>query len=101
MTSQKETMMRTCLFLLLALCACQASADGFRCGTRLVITGDSISRLTRACGQPDHSYKARVELGKRGARTRAAVTQWVYGRRGKRDVIVSVRGGMVVKIERS
>lgn len=92
--------MRTLLALLLALCAGQAHADGFRCGTRLVIIGDSISRLTRACGQPDRSYKARVELGKRGARTRAAVTQWVYDRRGKRDVIVSVRDGRVVRIDR-
>jgi hypothetical protein len=85
---------------LLIATALPAMAEGFRCGTRLVLTGDPVSRLTRACGQPDQTFRARVAIGKRGANREAAVTQWIYNRRGKPDMIVSVRGGKVVKIQR-
>lgn len=92
--------MRAFMLALLFAAATPAWPDGFRCGTRLVLIGDPVSRLTRACGPPDQTFKARVELGKRGARSHESVTQWVYGRRGKPDMIVSVRGGRVVKIQR-
>lgn len=93
--------MRLLIATLLVATAVPALAEGFRCGTRLVLTGDPVSRLTRACGPPDQTIKARVATGKRGALRETNVTQWIYSRRGKPDMIVSVRGGKVVKIQRA
>lgn len=85
------------LFIVLMLAALSAGADGFRCGTRLVLVGDTVARLTRACGSPDRTFRSRIKL--RGSS--APVTQWLYERRGKRAMIVSIRGGTVVRIERA
>ncbi len=76
----------------------EAQAGSFRCGTRLVVTGDPVSRLVRNCGQPDSKHKARESVGSRGNSRTTAVTNWVYDRGRKRDMIVSVAGGKVVKI---
>lgn len=92
--------MRYLALMSLALMFDKAAADGFRCGTRLVVTGDPVTRLTRACGQPDRTFRARINISRRGQQELAAVTQWVYARRGKRAVIVSILGGEVVHIER-
>ena len=75
-------------------------ADGFRCGTRLVLTGDPVSRLSAACGQPDDRYRAYIEVHENGRPRSLSVTQWVYPRRGKKPMIVSVRDSRVVRIER-
>jgi hypothetical protein len=75
-----------------------ARTDSFRCGTKLVVTGDPVSRLVRNCGQPKLKYRAREALGGRGAGTTTSVTHWVYGRGRKKDMVVSVRSGRVVKI---
>ena len=73
-------------------------AGSFRCGTRLVVTGDPVNRLVRHCGQPDSKHKARELVGERGTGRSTGVTNWVYERGRKRDMIVSVAGGKVVKI---
>ena len=88
------------LAMLLLMIHANAWADGFRCGTRLVLQGDPVSRLSQACGKPEDRFTARIELQEDGKRTHASVTQWVYQRRGKKPVIVSVRNGRVVGIDR-
>jgi hypothetical protein len=77
-----------------------ALADGFRCGTRLVLTGDPVSRLNQACGQPEERIKAHVDVQENGRQRSVSVTQWVYQRRGKKPMLVSVRNGRVVRIDR-
>lgn len=84
--------------LLLAWSAAQAA--GFRCGTRIVIIGDSVSRLVRSCGQPELKYKARETIREDGRRQTTGVTHWVYERGNRKDMVVSVRSGKVVKIAR-
>lgn len=91
---------RTMLCLTLALMTCQSMADGFRCGSRLVLTGDSVARLTRACGQPDSTFKARTEVNEQGRQKQVSVTQLVYQRGRNKDIIVSIRDGKVVQISR-
>lgn len=86
------------LALMLASIGITAEADSFRCGTRIVVTGDSIERLVKACGQPAYRYKAREDIGSRGSRQLASVTNWVYERGRRRSMIVSVRGGKVTSI---
>lgn len=89
-----------CIISILCLfhVATTARADSFRCGTRIVVTGDSINRLLRSCGHPAFKVKAREAIGSRGDRQLTAVTNWVYERGRRRDMIVSVRSGKVVRI---
>lgn len=89
----------TSLAVLLALSPA-VQAGGFRCGTRLVLPGDSVARLSSACGAPDRTFKAKITVTDRGRTSTARVTQWVYERRGRRPMIVSVEGGTVVHIQR-
>ena len=85
-------------FALLVSVGADGHAGGFRCGTKLVVTGDSISRLINACGQPELKYKAKETVGSGSNRTSAGVTNWIYSRDRKRNMVVSIRGGKVVKI---
>jgi hypothetical protein len=88
-------------WLLAALCmalAAQAGADSFRCGGKLVRAGDSSNALLKRCGKPVRKYAARAVAPERGGQQEVSVSNWVYERRGKRDMIASVRHGKVVRI---
>jgi len=91
-------MNKICLAVLLASIYITAQAGGFRCGTRLVITGDSINQLLKACGNPSLKYKAKETVKEDGSRKSTGVTNWVYQRGRNKNMIVSVRSGRVVKI---
>jgi len=73
-------------------------AGSLRCGTKIVITGDSISRLLESCGQPVLKYKAKESIRADGRRQATGVTNWVYARGSKKNMVVSVRSGKVVRI---
>jgi hypothetical protein len=90
--------MRRIAAVLGLLAACSADADSFRCGTRLVITGDPISRLITLCGQPALKIKSREVVGRGSRASSAGVSQWIYERGRRRNVVVSVKNGTVVKI---
>lgn len=75
-----------------------AEAGSFRCGTRIVVTGDSVSRLLKACGKPAMTYKAKESIRKGGSNRTESVSQWIYERGRKKNMVVSVRSGKVVKI---
>ena len=87
-----------CTLLILLIACLDVQAGGFRCGSRLVMTGDSINRLMEACGPPALKYKARETVREDGSRKTTGVTHWVYERGRKRNMIVSIRSGKVVKI---
>lgn len=96
---QQETHLRQALITAIALLwSFHAQAGGFRCGTKLVVTGDPVSRLVRNCGQPAYRYKSSESIGGRGKTRLSGVTNWVYERGRRKDMIVSVQGGRVVKI---
>jgi hypothetical protein len=86
------------VLLILMFASLEAEAGSFRCGTRLVKTGDSISRLLDACGQPSLKYKAKESIGSGGSRKSTGVSNWVYPRGRKRNMVVSISSGKVVKI---
>lgn len=58
------------LLAMLALAAAPASADAFRCGTRLVTDGDSSGKVLALCGEP-------TELRRSSILRRPTV--WIYG----------------------
>ena len=53
----------------------------------------------KKCGSPVRKYSSSEEIKERGHLTRQAVSNWVYERRGKKDMIVSVRRGTVMKLQ--
>lgn len=87
------------LLLLVTVHGPSAQAASFRCGTRIVIIGDSIGRLVKACGKPALKYKARETIREDGRRQTTGVTHWIYERGRRKNMVVSVRSGKVVKIQ--
>jgi hypothetical protein len=84
--------------ILLLICSIDAHAGGFRCGGRIVITGDSVNRLLQTCGKPSVKYKARESVTANGSRKMTGVSNWVYERGRKKNMVVSILSGKVVKI---
>ena len=76
-----------------------ASAGSFRCGRALVKVDESTNALIKKCGKPVRKYSGKEMTTYQGSRKRVGVSNWVYERRGKKDMIVSVYEGAVMKIE--
>ena len=92
-------MYRIIIALLLWFVSDLASADSFRCGRSLVKIGESNNALIKKCGDPARKYSSKESVSDHGRSTQVSVSNWVYARRGKKDMIVSMRSGTVVKIE--
>ena len=74
-------------------------ANSFRCGSSLVKVGESHNALIKKCGTPARKYSSKEYVKDQGRSVQMSVSNWVYERRGKKDMIVSVRSGSVVKIQ--
>lgn len=76
------------------------SADSYRCGRKLIHTGDSKADVLRVCGEPAYKDRGRESIELDGSRTQAAVERWFY-RQGSRSLqhIVILHRGNVVAIE--
>ena len=92
-------MSRLLLCILLVLVSVNTYADSFRCGRKLVKVGESSNALMKKCGEPVRKISSKETIRDHGRQSRVAVSNWVYQRTGKKDMIVSVRGGMVIKIQ--
>ena len=88
------------LLVFLILLSYSATADSFRCGNSVVKVNDSLNTLMQKCGAPLRKYASHESINNHGRVYDAGVTNWVYERRGKKDVIVSVRNGVILKIQR-
>jgi len=75
------------------------SADSIRCGRKVVKTGDSSNTLIKKCGKPVRKFSSKERINNGGNRSNTMVSNWVYTRGGKRDMVVSVRSGAVIKIQ--
>lgn len=85
------------LSLLLTCCLQEVAADSYRCGRKLVRSGDSPADVLRVCGQPlrkDRSYE-KVQEG--GAVKSLPVERWYYrqGRRSLEHMVIIYRGKVV------
>jgi hypothetical protein len=92
-------MSRFLLAVLFILCTSNSHASSFRCGRTLVKVGESSNALVKKCGHPVRKYSSKETVSENGRRVRAGVSNWVYERKGKKDMIVSVRDGDVIKIQ--
>ena len=73
-------------------------ADSFRCGRSLVKVGDSTNVLLKKCGDPLRKFSSKQTVNDHGRQTRVSVSNLVYGRSGKKDMVVSIHNGAVLKI---
>ena len=74
------------------------AADSFRCGRKIVKQGDSGSELVRKCGKPARKFSRKETISEQGRQSKVSVSNWVYERSRKRDMVVSIRSGTVIKI---
>jgi len=87
------------LFTVFLFLSSIAVADSFRCGRKIVKSGDSGNALVKKCGNPTRKYSSKETVNVGGHRTSVPVSNWIYERDGKKDMIVSIRSGSVIKIQ--
>jgi len=87
------------LLILFVLVSSNILAGSFRCGRTLVKAGESSNALIKKCGNPVRKYSSKELVNDEGHRKQVGVTNWVYERRGKKDMIVSIHSGSVIKIQ--
>ena len=92
-------MTKICVFTVCILLCSGVPADSIRCGRKVVKTGDSSNTLIKKCGKPVRKFSSKVRINEGGNRSNTSVSNWVYTRGGKKDMIVSVHSGAVIKIQ--
>ena len=92
-------MSKALLIFIFILVSGNVFADSFRCGRTLIKQGESSNALIKKCGNPVRKFSSKEMINDHGHQKRVGVSNWVYERRGKKDMIVSVQGGSVVKIQ--
>ncbi len=90
-------MIKKTLAVVLLVISTQVDAGSFRCGTRIVKTGDSISRLVDACGKPALKYKVKESIRSGGSRKTTGVTNWIYPRERKKNREHTIHSDKAVK----
>jgi len=92
-------MNRLALFTICILLSNTTPADSFRCGRSLVKVGDSSNTLIKKCGDPIRKYTSKENINDHGRQVQTGVSNWVFPRKGSKDMIVSVYSGAVVKMQ--
>lgn len=91
-----------CLIVLTVAMAAPPSAfaDSYRCGRKLIRTGDSTADVLRVCGQPEARDRGQAEVRVDGVAKKVSVERWHY-KQGTRSLsrIVNIHRGRVVSIE--
>lgn len=91
-------MFRLCVVVVAIVMSAVLSADSLRCGRALVKAGDSANALLKKCGDPARKFTAKQTINEQGRQRQVGVSNWVYSRQGKKDMIVSVYNGEVFDI---
>lgn len=92
-------MKKSLLCIIFILFSINSSADSFRCGRALVKVDESTNALIKKCGNPIRKYSSKQLITDQGRQKRVGVSNWVYERKGKKDMIVSIYAGTVMKIQ--
>ena len=87
------------LFLLVSLSG-NLLADSFRCGRKLVQTGDSTGDLVRTCGEPRHKDRGQEKVRIDGIFRKAGVERWHYKKSARSlEHIIVIYKGRVASVE--
>lgn len=86
--------------LVLLMFAAPADGDSYRCGSKLIRTGDSKADVLRVCGEPMAKERGRAAVRVDGSSRDVSVERWHY-RRSQRSLahVVSIYRGRVVSID--
>ena len=75
-------------------------ADSYRCGRKIVRSGDSVSRLLTLCGEPRRKESASETIVFSGVPRKVRVQRWYYQRNNRRlERVVFVYKGKIAAIE--
>lgn len=88
------------LLTLVFFLATEAVADSYRCGRKLVHSGDSVSDLLRICGEPIYKGRGKETVKIDGVPRKASVQRWHY-RKNQRSLeyIFLIYQGKIEAIE--
>ena len=88
------------LSCVLAFCVSDLSADSFRCGRKLVSTGDSTGDLIRVCGEPRHKSRGQGKIKVNGISKTVSVERWYYKKSARGlEHIIEIYKGQVSAVE--
>jgi hypothetical protein len=77
-----------------------AAADSFRCGRKIVRTGDSPGDLLETCGKPRHKDKGYENMRVQGNQKKVRVERWYYKKSSRRlEQIVVIHKGRIIAID--
>ena len=75
------------------------NADSFRCGQKIVRTGDSPADLLRVCGEPRYKDKGYEKVRSKGNKKKVRVERWYYKKSSRRlEQIVLIHKGRIIAI---
>lgn len=87
------------MLLLLFLPASDAKADSFRCGLKVVRSGDAQSVLVKACGEPLRRDSAQERVGSGSSQKTVRVQRWYYKNSGRRlERVVMLHEGKIIAV---
>jgi hypothetical protein len=76
-----------------------AIADSFRCGRKIVRTGDSPGDLLQTCGQPRYKDRGYERVRSQGSQKKVRVERWYYKKSSRQlEQIVVIHKGRIVAI---
>jgi hypothetical protein len=89
----------TCLLLWL-LPIPIAEADSFRCGRKVVRSGDAQSTVLSACGQPQHKDTAQEAIWTGASQKTVRVQRWYYKSSSRKlERVVLIYQGKVIAVQ--
>ena len=84
----------------LAVFASDLSADSFRCGRKLISTGDTASDLLRVCGEPRYKDRGNEKIKVNGVSKNTRVERWYYKKSSRSlEHAILIYKGSVVAVE--
>jgi hypothetical protein len=88
------------LLATLVLLPPSAAADSYRCGRKIVRSGDPVSRLLEVCGEPKRRDSGSETIEVSGVPRKVNVQRWYYQRGSRRlERVVFVYRGKIAAIE--
>jgi hypothetical protein len=88
------------LVLVYGACVQTASADSFRCGRKVIRSGDSPADLLAKCGEPRHKDKGYEDLRGRGSQKKVRVERWHYKKSSRSlEQVVLIHKGRIIAIK--
>ena len=77
-----------------------AEADSYRCGRKIVRSGDPVSRLLEVCGKPGRKDSGSETIEFSGVPRKVKVQRWYYKQGSRRlERVVFVYRGKIAAIE--